>query len=63
MTTQPITAAMRHVGQFSAPGGWPDHHSAYKSDNFDHEIMEIGLFCSNVIGKKPPLQQSWAEPW
>jgi hypothetical protein len=29
-----------------------------KSVNFDHEIMEIGLICSNLIGKNPPLQQS-----
>jgi hypothetical protein len=31
-----------------------------KCVNFDHEI--IGLICSNLI-KKPPLQQSWAEPY
>jgi hypothetical protein len=38
------------------------HHSAYKSVNFDHEIMEICLICSNLVEKKPPFQQSWAEP-
>jgi hypothetical protein len=30
--------------------------------DFDQEIMEIGLFCSNLI-EKSHLQQSWAEPW
>jgi hypothetical protein len=35
----------------------PDHHSAKKATiqptkvNIDHEIMETGLFCSNVIEK------------
>jgi hypothetical protein len=24
--------------------------------------LKIGLFCSNLVGKMPPLQQSWAEP-
>jgi hypothetical protein len=39
----------------------PIHHSAKnattrpkKSVNFDHEIMEIGLICSNLIEKKLP---------
>jgi hypothetical protein len=29
-----------------------------KKGNFDHEIMEIGIICSNLIEKSPP-QQSW----
>jgi hypothetical protein len=24
------------------------------------EIMKIGIICSTLIEKKPPLQQSWA---
>jgi hypothetical protein len=31
-----------------------------KSVTFDHEIVEIGLICSNYIEKKPPAKQSWA---
>jgi hypothetical protein len=27
-----------------------------------HEIMEIGVICSNLVEKSPPLQQFWAEP-
>jgi hypothetical protein len=36
----------------------PVHHSTYKIINFDDEIMEIGLICSNLIEK---IHQSWAE--
>jgi hypothetical protein len=34
------------------------HHSIY---NFNHEIMEIGIICPDLIEKKPRLHQSWAE--
>jgi hypothetical protein len=30
------------------------HHSTKKSVNFDHEIMEIGIICSNLIEKSHP---------
>jgi hypothetical protein len=44
-------------------GGWGSAKKATtrpKSVNFDHEIMEIGLICSNLI--EPQLLQSWTEP-
>jgi hypothetical protein len=48
----------------------PVHQSAkhppfsLKSVNFDHEIMEIGIICSNLVEKSlsSPLQQSLQNP-
>jgi hypothetical protein len=67
---------MEKVGKLCHPGnkfvmlldsnGWTtwqkSHHSAKKSFNFDHEIMEIGIIGSNMIETKPPLQHSWPDP-
>jgi hypothetical protein len=50
--TSPHSSGLPYVSDGRA---W-DHHSAWKSVNFGHKIMEIGLIYSNLIETKPPLQ-------
>jgi hypothetical protein len=60
-----ILLGVAHYPLCSLPGygaGWQWTGLSTTTLHFDHEIIEIGLICSNLIEKKPLLQQSWAEP-
>jgi hypothetical protein len=60
---------MRGSLQCCAPVGWSDHLTAKKATtqvktriNFDHEIMENGIICSNLVEKSHHSSSSEQNP-